>query len=84
MRATVSLPGLPVGMLALVDPEMPFIATCLEGDLIVRTGRTAVVRATNARQAARPPAAPLVVEAEPTETKAKRKRRAASEPTAPS
>lgn len=39
VRATVNLPELAVGQVALVDPARPYIATLLEGGILVRTGR---------------------------------------------
>lgn len=35
VRATVNLAGLPAGTEALVDPDDPFIALCLERRLLV-------------------------------------------------
>lgn len=36
VRATVHLPGLKLGQEAIVDSEDPYIASCLEAQLIVR------------------------------------------------
>jgi hypothetical protein len=59
VRATVNLPELQVGTLALVDPEMPFIRTCLDAGLLVPTGRTVSTPDVPARGASRPLTAAL-------------------------
>lgn len=38
VRSTVNLPGLRLGQQAFVDPEDPYIKTCLEGQLVVPVG----------------------------------------------
>lgn len=85
VRATVNLPGLSVGSLALVDPERPYIKTCLDSGMIVPTGRTApAVAPIPARGAVRPAPAAAEKKSEPTSAaKKKRKKKAPSTTDAP-
>ncbi len=72
VRATINLSGLGVGATAVVDPEAPYIAMCLEQGYLVRVGTEFQEPPASATGAVRPTA-------EPAKPKPPRKRKAAAE-----
>lgn len=83
VRATINHAGLAVGQTATVDPELPYIKTCLEAGALVLTGRQVSVPAASPRGAQRPapqPAGPVEGAAEPTRQRRPRKAPGAQTP----
>ena len=62
VRATINLPGLPVGKIALVDPSLPYIRDALASGYLIPIGYT--------RPPPQQPPDPLVAEAETPEATA--------------